>query len=206
MVVLGHGGSGTGASAAQLHRFLAQAGYVVVGPTFPAGFEYEELTHDVSFVIDEMLARSDGDQGPLAGLINDRIGFIGTSKGGMIGLALYQSCCVDPRIDAIVSKIGVAPSGTYDWPAGPALLMINGTADTTAPYATAVQNYADAAPPKGLITLEGVDHTLNVGSNPILQEAPLGFFGYYLLDQTEGLTRVQNAVTNLAIASLQAEW
>ena len=50
MVVVGHGGSGTGASAAQLHRFLGQAGYVVVGPTFPAGFEYDQLTQDVSFV------------------------------------------------------------------------------------------------------------------------------------------------------------
>ena len=76
---------------AQLHRFLGQAGYVVVGPTFPAGFEYDQLTQDVSFVITEMLARSAGSQAPLAGLINDRIGFIGTSKGGMIGLALYQA-------------------------------------------------------------------------------------------------------------------
>jgi fermentation-respiration switch protein FrsA (DUF1100 family) len=206
MVVVGHGGSGTGASAAQLHRFLTQAGYVVVGPTFPAGFEYDELTQDVSFVISEMLARGAASQAPLGGLINDRIGFIGTSKGGMIGLALYQASFIDPRIDAIVSKIGVAPSGTYDWLGGPPLLMINGTADTTAPYSQATQNYADAAPPKGLITLAGVDHTLNVGSNPILQEAPLGFFGSFLLDQPDGLTRVQNAVNGLAIASLQAAW
>jgi hypothetical protein len=206
MVVVGHGGSGTGASAVQLHRFLGQAGYVVVGPTFPAGFEYDQLTRDVSFVITELLARSAGSQAPLGGLINDRIGFIGTSKGGMIGLALYQAASVDPRIDAIVSKIGVAPSGTYDWAGGPPLLMINGTADTTAPYPQAVEDYADAAPPKGLITLQGVDHTLNVGNNPILQEAPLGFFGYFLLDQLDGLTRVQNAVNGLAIASLQAAW
>ena len=206
MVVVGHGGSGTGASAVQLHRFLGQAGYVVVGPTFPAGFEYDELTRDVSFVITEMLARSAGSQRPLGGLINDRIGFIGTSKGGMIGLALYQASFIDPRIDAVVSKIGVAPGGTYDWPGGPALLMINGTADTTAPYSQAAQNYADAAPPKGLITLQGVDHTLNVGNNPILQEAPLGFFGYFLKDQPDGLTRIQNAVNGLAIASLQASW
>jgi dienelactone hydrolase len=206
MIVVGHGGSGTGASAVQLHRFLTQAGYVVVGPTFPAGFEYDALTEDVSFVITEMLARSAGSQAPLRGLISDRIGFIGTSKGGMIGLALYQAASIDPRIDAIVSKIGVAPSGTYDWAAGPPLLMINGTADTTAPYAQAEEDYADAAPPKGLITLQGVDHTLNVGSNPILQEAPLGFFGYFLLDQPDGLTRVQNAVNGLAIASLQAAW
>ena len=206
MVVVGHGGSGTGASAAQLHRFLGQAGYVVVGPTFPAGFEYDELTRDVSFVITEMLARSAGSQLPLGGLINDRIGFIGTSKGGMIGLALYQASFIDPRIDAVVSKIGVAPNGTYDWPGGPALLMINGTADTTAPYSQAAQNYADAAAPKGMITLQGVDHTLNVGNNPILQEAPLGFFGYFLKDQPDGLTRIQNAVNGLAIASLQAAW
>ena len=158
MVVLGHGGSGTGESAAQLHRFLAQAGYVVVGPTFPAGFQYEELTQDVSFVIDEMLARSAGGQGPLVGLINDRIGFIGTSKGGMIGLALYQACCGDPRIDAVVSKIGVAPTGTYDWPAGPPLLMINGTADTTAPYATACRTTLMRLHPRASSTCRASTH------------------------------------------------
>jgi hypothetical protein len=207
LVMAGHGGSGTGDSAAQIHRYLAVNGYVLVAPTFPAGFDYTALTADVRFVITEVLSRSAGTQAPLAGLVNaDRIGFIGTSKGAMIGLALYQACCHDSRIDAIVSKIGVAPSGTYDWPGGPPLLMINGDADTTAPYSQALQNYNAASPPKGLIRLAGVDHTLNVGSSPILQETSLGFFGYFLKGDSGGLARVQAAVDALAIASMIHQW
>jgi pimeloyl-ACP methyl ester carboxylesterase len=142
----------------------------------------------------------------LAGHLDaEHIGFIGTSKGGFIGLALYQAGMIDPRIDAILPKIATAPDGTYDWAAGPPLLMINGTADTSAPYEDAVQNYADASPPKGLVTLEGVDHTLTVGSG-VLIEGPLGFFGYFLKGQANGLDRIAAGVATEPVASLQADW
>ncbi|HEX6844496.1 MAG TPA: hypothetical protein VF235_05210, partial [Actinomycetota bacterium] len=206
LVIVGHGGSGTGASAAQIHRFLVQNGYIIAGPTFPAGFDYTLLTGDVRFVITEVLAYASSGSGPLAGHLNpERIGYIGTSKGGFIGLALYQAGLGDPRIDAILPKIAVAPDGTYDWPSGPPLLMINGTADTSAPYDEALQNYTDASPPKGLITLEGVDHTLTVGSG-VLIEGPLGFFGYFLKQQPDRLQRIADGVATEPVASLQADW
>jgi fermentation-respiration switch protein FrsA (DUF1100 family) len=206
LVIVGHGGSGTGASAAQIHRFLVQNGYTIAGPTFPAGFEYGLLTGDVRFVLTEVLANAASGTGPLAGHLDaEHIGYIGTSKGGFIGLALYQAGLIDPRIDAIVTKIATAPAGTYDWPSGPPLLMINGTADSTAPYAEAVRNYNDASPPKGLITLLGIDHTLAVGSG-VLVEAPLGFFGYFLKAQPGGLQRIADGVATEPVASLQADW
>lgn len=206
LVIVGHGGSGTGASAAQIHRFLVQNGYIIAGPTLPAGFDYVQLTADVRYVITQVLANAASGSGPLAGHLDaEHIGFIGTSKGGFIGLALYQAGMIDPRIDAILPKIATAPDGTYDWAAGPPLLMINGTADTSAPYEDAVQNYADASPPKGLVTLEGVDHTLTVGSG-VLIEGPLGFFGYFLKGQANGLDRIAAGVATEPVASLQADW
>lgn len=78
------------------------------------------------------------------------VGYIGTSMGGMLGLALYQSCCLDPRIDATVSKIGMAPGGEYSWREGPPLLMINGDADQTISYGAALEAYHDAHRPKGM--------------------------------------------------------
>jgi dienelactone hydrolase len=207
LVVAGHGSQGNGAGAAGLHRFLTEAGYVVAAPTFPSGYDFPNMARDVSFVITKVLEQSAGSSGPLAGHVNgDRIGYIGTSMGGMIGLSLNQTCCHDPRIDAIVSKIGTAPSGTYDWASGPPLLMINGDSDNTISYSSAVATYQKAAPPKGLITLEGVGHDLNVGSSRILQDAPLGFFAAFLLGEADGLSRVQAAVDATPIASLQAEW
>lgn len=207
LVVAGHGSQGNGAGAAGMHRFLTEAGYVVAAPTFPSGFDFPNMARDVSFVITKMLEQSAGGSGPLAGRVNgERIGYIGTSMGGMIGLSLYQACCHDARVDAVVSKIGTAPGGTYDWPGGAPLLMINGDSDTTIRYSDALATYQKAAPPKGLITLDGVGHDLNVGTSRILQDAPLGFFAFHLLGQSDGLTRVQAAVDATPIASLQAEW
>jgi fermentation-respiration switch protein FrsA (DUF1100 family) len=207
LIVVGHGAAGSGSSAASLHRFLAAAGYVIAAPTFPSGFDFPGMAKDVSYVIDQVLAQSAGSSGTLGGHVDaGRIGYIGTSMGGMVGFTLYQSCCLDPRIGAVVSKIGNAPSGTYRWADGPPLLMINGTADTTVSYTSAQAAYNAAASPKGLISLQGVGHDLNVGSTNILSEAPLGFFAHYLLGQSNGLQRVSSAVASTSIAKLTASW
>ena len=207
LIVAGHGSQGTGASAALLHAFLTQAGYVLAAPTFPSGFDFRAMTGDVRFVITKVLKESAGTGTPLQGLIDrTSVGFIGTSMGGMIGLALYQSCCLDPRIDAVVSKIGMAPGGEYDWRAGPPLLMINGDADQTISYDAALEAYHDARRPKGMITLAGIGHDLNVGNDPILRDAPLGFFAFFLKERRHGLNKLGAAVDASAIASLQARW
>jgi len=207
LVVAGHGSQGTGASAASLHAFLTQAGYVLAAPTFPSGFDFRAMTGDVRFVITKVLQESAGTGMPLEGLIDrTSIGYIGTSMGGMIGLALYQSCCLDKRIDAVVSKIGMAPGGGYDWRAGPPLLMINGDADQTISYDAALQAYRDARRPKGMITLAGIGHDLNVGNDPILRDAPLGFFAFFLKERRHGLDKLRAAVDASAIASLRARW
>ena len=106
----------------------------------------------------------------------------------------------------MVSKIGMAPGGTYSWQQGPPLLMINGDADTTIPYDAAVETFENARRPKGLITLAGIGHDLNVGDDPILRDAPLGFFAFYLKDRRGGLEKVAGAVESSAIASLRARW
>jgi hypothetical protein len=109
------------------------------------------------------------------------------------------------RIDAIVSKIGMAPGGEYDWRAGPPLLMINGDADQTS-YDAALEAYRDARRPKGMITLAGIGHDLNVGNDPILRDAPLGFFAFFLKERGHGLAKLGRAVEASSIASLQARW
>jgi fermentation-respiration switch protein FrsA (DUF1100 family) len=179
----------------------------VPAPTFPAGFDFDELAGDVAFVVDEVLNEEADDSSILHGaLIRKRIGFIGTSLGGMIGLSLFRACCRDPRIDAVVSKIGTAPRGEYRWRNGPALLMINGTADEVIPYSSARQTFRDARRPKALITLEGVRHDLNVGSDPILTESSLGFFARYLRGNPAGIRRVGRAVRDSTIATMRARW
>ena len=208
VVVAGHGSGGTGAAAASLHDFLPPAGYVVAAPTFPAGYDFTAMARDVSFVLDELLQRSATGGGTIGGLMDgSRVGYIGTSMGGMTGLALYQRCCLDPRVDAVVVKAGSAPYGSYDWASGPALLMIHGTADTTVTYAEGRSAYASAGRPKAFVSLSGVNHNFNIpGGSPILRDAPLGFFDRYLRGDAGGLDRLRSAVNASPIASLEAAW
>jgi pimeloyl-ACP methyl ester carboxylesterase len=207
LVLAGHGSQGSGSSAAEIHAFLTQEGYVLAAPTFPTGFEFGLMAGDVRFVIREVLARSASAGSPLHGLVDrKRIGYIGTSMGGMIGLALYQTCCLAPRIDAVLSKIGMAPGGTYSWRKGPPLLMINGDADMTIPYEAALDAYRHARRPKGMITLAGIGHDLHLQNDPILRDATLGFFAFYLRDRRHGLDQVSAAVDASPIASLRSRW
>lgn len=207
VVVVGHGAGGDGPSAASLHRFLTDAGYVVAAPTFPKGFDFEGMAADVSFVIDQVIARGKASTGTLSGHIDaERIGYVGTSMGGMVGLTTYRGCCLDPRIDAVVAKIATAPT-TLGWSSDTPLLMINGDADRTISYSSAVATYRQAAAPKGLITLRGVGHDLNLGRDgSLLHAAPLGFLDHYVRGDATGLDRVRRSVDGAAIASLEAAW
>jgi hypothetical protein len=207
LLILGHGSALNGASAVAGHAFLTQRGYVLAGPTYPAGFDFHAYPGDVSFVLTRILAIAASEGSPLSGAIRtDRVGYIGTSLGGMIGLSLYQSCCLDPRIDAVVSKLGMAPNGTYSWRKGPPLLMINGDADPVIPYTQAVQTYEEAHRPKGLISLAGVGHGIDLGDDSVVRDATLGFFSFFLKGRRHGVERLIAAVDLSPVATLRAHW
>ncbi len=205
MVMTGHGGSGTGRSGANLFRFLVNDGYVIVGPTFPAGFQWDLLAGDVSFVIDEVMAMR-ADDGPIAQFDGENIGFIGTSKGGAIGYATFLECCGDARIDAVIPRAGVPIQGTIDYDNGPAILILNGDADEFAPWDWAQSFYNSAQTPKGIIRFAGVGHDLNIGSHGILQDAPRGFFDFVLKGDPSGRDVVIQSVNTLGLATIQYDW
>lgn len=144
---------------------------------------------------------------PFAGRVRrGKVGFIGTSMGAMIGFSLFKRCCDDPRIHAVIGKLGTAITSGQAWGAGPPLLMINGTADTIVPYSDALRTYRHAKRPKGLIALAGIDHSLLTGNDPILTESTLGFFARYLRGHRGGLRRVQRAAADSPIATLRRHW
>lgn len=209
LVVAGHGAQGDGAAAARLHQFLVQAGYVVAAPTFPqaagGGFDFAGNATDVSRTITKVRRLSAGD-GLLAGRVKKkRVGYIGTSMGGIIGLQLVDEDGRDKRIKAVVAKAGRF-YGTVEGKGGPGLLMINGNADTVISYDAARQNYREANRPKGFITLDGIGHDLNTGGDQILTQAPLGFFAHFLKGRKNGLKHVEKAAEDSKIASLVNRW
>lgn len=66
--------------------------------------------------------------------------------------------------------------------------------------------YAKAARPKGFITLSGVGHGLNTGSEPILRDSSLGFFSRFVRGRPGGLKRVEKAAADSNVARLVKAW
>lgn len=208
LVVAGHGSEGDGASAARLHGYLVEHGYVVAAPTFPTGYDFAGYTTDVSRTITRVLKASRTGSGILAGRVKDgsKVGYIGTSMGGIIGLSLVDRAGRDKRINAVVSKAGTAMSRSFAGAGGPPLLMINGNADTVISYSDARASYRQAKRPKGLITLDGVGHDLNTGGDPILTAASTGFLDRYLRGRKAGTKQLTRAVAGSDIATLRKRW
>ncbi|MBX7069949.1 MAG: hypothetical protein K1X38_11235 [Microthrixaceae bacterium] len=172
-VVLAHGLGGSEEHLTPLAVSWAAAGYVVALPRFPLtyattpggvdGADVQNQPGDVSFVIDEVLAESNGTGTTLAGLVDpEAIGLAGHSNGAITTLgAVANTCCREERIRAAIVLAGT-PSpyadGTYDFGSIPPILFVHGVNDRAVSYDQTVQTYNRAATPKALLTLERADH------------------------------------------------
>jgi predicted dienelactone hydrolase len=218
LVVFAHGFGGSGPAYEFLYRSWAAAGYIVAAPTFPStsmgapgGLRLVDFVNqpaDVSFVIGRMIALNDDRRSPLHRNIDTRrIGVAGHSLGAVTTLGLAgNSCCRDPRIDAVVAISGVQlpfPNGTFvPEPAVP-LLLIHGTADPVAPYAGSANAYIASAPPKYFVTLADAGHGPRFGPayDSVVQRSVLAFFDAHLLHRSPH--RIEAAADVPGVASLQ---
>jgi hypothetical protein len=108
LIVVGHGSALTGVDSATQNAFLATAGYIVAGPSFGnVTSNIAQGAGDVTAVISNMTGLSSG---LLAGKVDGtRVGYLGTSMGGMIGFSLLQGSTRDARIKAMVIRAGGDP-------------------------------------------------------------------------------------------------
>ena len=88
LIVAGHGSGGDGASAANLHRYLVERGYVVAAPSFPMqnGYDFKGYAADVSRTITKARKLSNRGSGVLSNRLRGKVGYIGTSMGAIVGL------------------------------------------------------------------------------------------------------------------------
>jgi len=206
LVVFSHGWTLSGDWGPYVRRltYWAGAGYVVAAPTFPltsgsgAGpGDYVNQPADVSFVIDELLARAVRPDDPLHEHLDaDHVGVAGHSLGAgtTIGLT-FNSCCRDTRIDAAIEIAGTEfpfPDGAYtDWPATP-LLAIHGARDRIIPVAGSDELIDKARPPTYYLRFPDGDHGNWLSAQPgaLVDDAVTAFFDLYLNDdpsQLDGL-------------------
>lgn len=161
LVVFSHGNGGIRIQSFFFAAHLASHGFIVATPdhhgnTFldNAGgiVDAQSATNrpvDMSFVIDEMLARSAGFEGFFAGSIDpERIGMSGHSFGGFTSFLLAaQNDFHDARVKAILPQAPAAPFpaeffATITIP----VLIVGGSIDGTTPFETNQQRPFDLLP------------------------------------------------------------
>ena len=197
LIVFGHGYTLTPARYDRLLRAWSQAGYVVAAPVFPlenadapGGPNESDLVNqpqDMSFVISRLLVLSGRPKGVLGGKIDpSRLAVAGHSDGAETALAVaYDHRFRDPRIRAAIVLSGAALPGMGPFPrSGPALLAVQGTADTINAPATTAAFFGLAQRPKFLLWLLGASHlppyTDEEPQLGIVERATIAFLDHYL--------------------------
>jgi dienelactone hydrolase len=224
LVVLAHGVNGQGDTFVPYGELWAQEGYVVALPTFPlsrSGIghspDYANQPADVSFVIDEVLALGgdgDGDgEDPLAGRVDgERVAVAGHSLGSATVLGVgYNSCCVDERVDAVISVSGgglLYEGGDYTDPRPTPLLLMHGARDGTVPVAagdSTLDTLGGAGVPVHYVRFAEADHSnLFWGEDgELLNAASLAFLDAELRDEPDALDALAGTVEASGRAELR---
>jgi dienelactone hydrolase len=164
LIVFGHGMWGHPRKFRRLFARWVEAGYVVAAPAFPhtndenpPPYLIEDVANqpaDVSFVLDELLARGLGN--------GERVGVGGYSLGAETALAVgLHPRYADPRVRAVVAVAGALfhPDFAADVLRPLPLLLVHGTEDTRKDrLREALKVYEAAQEPKEFVTIEGAEH------------------------------------------------
>ena len=214
LIVLAHGNSGHPSKFVELMNAWAGAGYVVAAPAFPSNGtgDVRGQVEDMSFVIDEVLALSAQPDNEITALVDERhIGAAGLSLGGgtVYGL-VFNTCCRDKRIDAVVlmSTLRVTLTGGKEkFPPLPTM-MIAGDADPVA--RVTVNTYPLLSPPKWMVMLHGGTHSEPFEDTPdpaddVVREITAAFWDRYLKNDSPAAKRIGDAVTAYCDADLERE-
>jgi len=191
LIANSHGYGDLNVGEAYLAIALARRGFVVASPTFPLtntgapGGQYladaANQPADVRFVIDQVLALSDGDGWLAGGVDRKRIGAQGLSLGGLTTLLVtYNPELRDRRIRAAFAMAPASCELTRKTLApAPPLLLIDGDQDLITPIEqNAGRTFKRARMPRTLVTLARATHTaftgLISGDSPVSYDAALG--------------------------------
>jgi dienelactone hydrolase len=228
LVVFAHGNAGNPGKLTQLLGAWARAGYVVVAPAFPLTNDlrgepsvlgdYVHQPADLSFVIDEVLRRSQRPRSAFYRRVDThRVGLAGHSLGGATALGVtFNSCCRDRRIDALVvmdGRIAPFPDGRRvgrDVFVEVPLLLIHLVSDPVVQFHYAEEVFAAARPPKYLMALQRGVHFEPFEDAPSPHDravvgATVAFWDAYLRDERAARKRLVRAGTEPGLSTVTQE-
>lgn len=201
LIVFGHGFAVTPSTYSRLLDAWARAGYVVAAPVFPLSnaaapggptrSDRFNQPRDMSVVITHMLALSAGPRGTFAHRIDPHhIAVAGQSDGAETAFAAaYEPRYLDRRVRAALVLSGAEmPGGGGIAPvSSPALLAVQGTADTTNAPHYSYSLFSRAPRPKYLLKLLGAGHlppyTNEQPQLSIVERVSIAFLDRYLSHQ-----------------------
>ena len=235
LVVFSHGsGVSSPARYELLFNAWAAAGYVIAAPKYPlsstslsgANGDAVNQPADVSFLISEVVRLGADRASPFAGLVKgDRVAVAGHSLGAVTTLGVaFNGCCVDQRIDAAIVMAGgegFFPAEQWFGPIRTPILVIHGDNDRIVRIADGQKVFADASPPKAMLTVFGGDHnrpfggSLSTTENPerlgatlngpttVVNTVAVAFLDRYLKDQADALPLLRKALADEVSVKLE---
>jgi len=231
LVVFSHGMAGHPRKFETLHAAWAEAGYAVAAPVFPLSndgaegsfsntFDVVNQPDDVSFVLDELLARSDDPVSDLAGRFDSsRVGAAGLSAGGWTTYQVGVNQSVrDDRISAAAVFAG-AFSSEIEFVAedGLPVLVMQGDVDPLISVDVAEAAYDSLSSPRYLVVLHGGGHAGPFedaddafepkvdGHDDLILASTVAFWDRYLLSVAEAGDELLVAAESEGLTTLQAE-
>ncbi|MGO9935710.1 MAG: alpha/beta hydrolase family protein [Steroidobacteraceae bacterium] len=182
LVVYSHGYMSQYKEGDYLLNFLASHGYVAVSVDFPlsngsapGGPIISDVVNqpgDISFLIDQMLARSKQTDNLLYGMVDgDRIAAMGLSLGGLTTeLTAFDSKSRDPRIRAAISMAGPSDFFTAEFFGTSSIpfMYVGGTADAIVPFPENAQPIPGKYKNGILVTLQSGSHVGFIDMAPTL--------------------------------------
>lgn len=171
LIIFAHGFSAFRRQSASFMQGLASHGYIVAAPDFPQSridapggprlSAVLDQPGDVSFVIDELLAR-DGEAGwPLRGAIDaERIGMSGHSLGALTTLLTAYGSGRDARLKAIlpISPVGCLFPASVTSATRLPVMVVGGSREKIVDPSSIKRAYDAAPAPKYRVEVIGGDH------------------------------------------------
>jgi dipeptidyl aminopeptidase/acylaminoacyl peptidase len=188
LVVFVHGAGAAPELYEPFLRDVAAAGNVVVAPAMPGSVDHSDFSAlaalpfqpgRVEQVID---AVTEGEQA-IGAADPERIVVMGHSLGGMTALATgFHTCCIDRRVDAVVSiagELATFPNGVWSAGAVP-VLLVHGEADDTVPLGGSGEALQQVGTSAYLLAVVQGDHGGYLGPDnaayPAVVAAIIAFF------------------------------
>jgi predicted dienelactone hydrolase len=182
LVVYSHGYMSQYKEGEYILDFLASQGFVAVSVDFPLSsgsspggavlFDIVNQPGDLSFLIDQMLARTKQADNLLYGRVDgDRIAALGLSLGGLTTeLAAFDAQRRDPRIKVAISMAGPSQFLMPEFFESNSIpfMYIGGTADAIVPYEENAQPIPKKYKNSVLVTLQSGSHVGFIDMAPML--------------------------------------